>query len=64
MYGFRRGLTGEQIIRTHLQYISIFCPLLLPKTYTCKEKLSALLIPCIAAFTSLFLLPENYQLYI
>lgn len=62
MYGFRRGLIGEQIIRIHLLYISIFCPLLLPKTYICKEKLSPLLIPCIAAFTSLFLLSENYQL--
>ena len=62
MYGFRKGLIGEQIIRTHLPYISIFCPLLLPKTYICKEKLSPLLILCIAAFTSLFLLSGNYQL--
>lgn len=62
MYEFRRGLIREQIIRTHLLYISIFCPLLFPKTYICKEKLSPLLIPCIEAFTSLFLLSENYQL--
>ena len=62
MYEFRRGLIREQIIRTHLLYISIFCPLLFLKTYICKEKLSPLLIPCIEAFTSLFLLSENYQL--